>query len=272
MHRRLVPLAVALGALGLAPTASWRVEAGVRHPDPAQVVPLDQIAPAYREGVAEVIRDHTLYRQGKADTFPSNPRTYLSLLHQPVLTLALWNDLSPSPARLQTIGPSRFQGSDGAGASATWQFVLSTPRLHVLLCDLTYITPRGNARLDGRIVMIVRSAFFQEKSGDYWVKHSLEAYVKIDSRGWKAVAATLRPLIERVLEDQIQEAGWFVSLMARLVETYPDWATGIATRQAQLPQDVRDGFREIVSQTRRKDVSTGRPTMADNANASTVKR
>ena len=43
---------------------------GGRYTDPAEVVPLDQLAPQYREVVSEVIRDHTFHRQGEPETFP----------------------------------------------------------------------------------------------------------------------------------------------------------------------------------------------------------
>jgi hypothetical protein len=240
--------------------------AGQSAVDPAQVVPLHQIAPAQREAVAEVIREHSFHRQGKADTFPCHPRLYLSLLNEPVLTLALWHDLGPTPARLQELGPNRFHGTDGNGTTATWQFVLRSPRLHVLLCDLEYAGPRGNTHLNGRIVLIVRSEFYREAHrGGYWVKHTIEAFAKVDSRGWKAVAVTFRPLIEKLLEDQVQEAGWFVSMMGRLVETYPNWATQVTSRQETLRPETKASFRSLVAQVRRPDAQPGRPVLAENA-------
>lgn len=239
------------------------VKAGSRHLDPEQVVPMAQIAPQHREAVADLIRDPTLHQKGKADTFPCNPKVYLNLVNEPVLTLALWRDLSPSPATLQQVGPNRFVGSDGSGTSATWEYLVRSPRLHVMLCHLDYSTPRGNARLKGRILLVLRSGFFREVNGEFWVKHDVEAFVKVDSRGWKAVAATVRPLIERILDDQVQEAGLFVSLMARLVEMYPDWACGVAAHDPGVRPEIRDTFRKVVQQTRRPGAYTGRPVVAD---------
>ena len=262
-RRSAAVLAVCVGVLGPLPGGRDRASAGLRRPDPAQVIPLDQVAPSFRDGVAEVIRDAHFHRQGKAETFPCNPKLYLKLLNEPALTLALWQDLGPSPARLQQVGPSRFQGSDGSGASASWEYVLRSPRLNVMLCELDYSGPRGNSRLQGRIVLIVRTNYFRENSkGELWIKHELEAFVKVDTRGWKAVAVTVRPLIEKLLEDQIQEAGWFVSLMGRLVEVYPDWAISTTEKQTHLPDETRSNFIELVKQTKRPGAFTGRPVMA----------
>ena len=235
----LVGLGIGLAAAtsASAPDARAGLPAS-RATDPAMVVPLDKISPEHREAVAEVIREHTLHRKGAAETFPCNPRIYLSLLNEPAVTLALWQDLASSPVRLRQIGPHRYEGNDGSGASAVWDFVYRSPKLHVLLADLDYNTPRGNAHLDARILLIIHSGFYREVNGEHWVQHDVEAFVKVDSKGWKAVARTVRPIIEKLLEDQVREAGWFVSLMGRLVEMYPTWADTVVANQEVIAADT----------------------------------
>jgi hypothetical protein len=252
-----------LGLLAWGGPSAREALGGTRRVEPAQVVPLDQIAPQHREGVAEIVRDHTFHRKGAPESFPCHSKIYLSLLNEPSLTLALWQDLSPSPVRLQQVAPGRYQGTDGAGATATWEFVHRSPKLHVLLCDLDYTSPRGNAHLDARLVLIVHSGYYRQANGEHWVQHDVEAFVKIDSKGWKTVAKTVRPLIEKLLEDQVQEAGWFVSLMGRLVEGYPNWATQVTMKQTQLPAETRQGFLALLAQNRRPGAFTGRPMLAD---------
>ena len=267
VRRALATWIIGLGTLTAGLAAALVARAAAHELDPAQVVPLKQIAAESRDSVAEVIRDNTFHRRGAPETFPCNARIYLGLLNEPALTLALWKDLSSSPVRLQQVGPNRYQGTDGAGASAAWEFVYRSPKLHVLLCHLDYTSPRGNAHLEGRIVLIVHSGFYREVNGEPWVQHDVEAYVKIDSKGWKAVARTVRPLIERLLDDQVREAGWFVSLMGRLVLMYPNWACQVVIQRPDLNSEVRQRFRDIVIQTRRPGASSGRPVMVDNSTA-----
>ncbi|HEX8199038.1 MAG TPA: hypothetical protein VF590_01020, partial [Isosphaeraceae bacterium] len=131
---------------------------------------------------------------------------------------------------------------------------------------------RGNTRLEGRIVLVVRSGFFKEVNGEPWVQHDVEAFVKIDSKLWKTVAKTVRPLIEKLLEDQVQEAGWFVSLMGRLVEGYPDWAAQVATKQPSIPAETRRGFLALLDRTRRPGAFPGRPMLADSRTQPTPTR
>jgi hypothetical protein len=188
---------------------------------------------------------------------------YLGLLDEPAITLALWQDLADSPVRLRQLAPGRYEGTDGNGASATWEFVHRTPTLHVLYSQLDYTSPRGNAHLEGRIVLIVHSGYFREPSGEPVVRHDVEAFVKVDSKGWKTLARTVRPILEKVLEDQVQEAGLFVSLMGRLVESYPDWACQVAMAKAQATPEAKLAFREAVQAHKRKDADPGRPKMMD---------
>ena len=252
-------------ALALVPGATRPAKAASRDFDPATVLPMDKIPPAHRAQVSEVIREHTLHKKGAADTFPCNPKIYMGLLNEPTIPLALWQDLATSPARLRKVGPGRYSGSDGAGTMATWEYVLRSPKLHVLLCDLNYSSPRGAAKLDGRIVLLVHSGFYKEVNGEHWVQHDIEAFVKVDSKGWKMLAKTIRPMLERVLEDQVQEAGLFVSLMGRLVEMYPNWASSVVAAQQTVPQDAKVAFCDLVTANRRPGAFTGRPVMVDNA-------
>jgi hypothetical protein len=263
---KTIRLAMFATAASVAVLAPARAGLG-RRMEPSQVVPLDQLPGEYRESVAEVIRDHTFHRQGEAESFPCNAGLYMSLVNEPILTIALWKDLADTPVQLRKIGPNRYQGEDGAGATATWDYVLRTPRLHVLLAYLSYTSPRGSTRIDARIVLVVHTGYYREVNSESYVQHDVEAFVKVDSKGWKTLARTVRPMVERVLDEQVREAGQFVSLMSRLVVTYPNWATQVALRQPDLDAESRDRFRDIVAQNRRPNASNGRPVVMANNGA-----
>ena len=57
---RFAGMALLAAGLLAGPSVPAEAHASTRR----QVVPLDKIAPEHREGVAEVIRDHTFHRQG----------------------------------------------------------------------------------------------------------------------------------------------------------------------------------------------------------------
>ena len=274
VNRRVVSLAVfgLIGILVFPQSPSAESAVGPKTPDPALVVPLDKIPAQHRDSVVEIIREYTMHRKAPADTFPCNSRVYLSLLNEPEITLALWQDLAGSPVKLRQLETNRYQGTDGQGTTATWEYLYRSPKLHVLLSDLDYISPRGNARLSGRILLVVHSGYFREANGDPWIQHDVEAYVKVDSKGWKTLAKTVRPLLDKVLEDQVQEAGWFVSLMGRMVENYPNWACSVVLKQEHIDSKTRQNFRDLVIQVKKPGAQTGRPQLAEAPAVETTRR
>ncbi|MGC8644108.1 MAG: hypothetical protein ACP5XB_29965, partial [Isosphaeraceae bacterium] len=158
--RKQIGLAIVLMVLLASPTPRARAGLG-RRIDPAQFVPLDQLAPEYRGSVAEVIRDSTFHRQGEAESFPCNAGLYLTLVNEPMLTFSLWKDLTTTGVQVRKLSPNRYQGDDGAGTTATWDFVLRSSRLHVLLASLNYVSPHGKAQIQARIVLIVHTGYFR---------------------------------------------------------------------------------------------------------------
>jgi hypothetical protein len=249
---------------GLAMTPAHAAGIGGRSLDPAQILPLDQIAAERRDIVAEVIREYTFHRQGDTDTFPCPGSLYLSLLNEPHMTVALWKDLSDSPVQLQKVTANRYDGTDGSGSTASWEFVLRTPRLHVLLAYFNFVSPHGNARVDARIVLVVNTSYLQDNNKESFIQHNVDAYVKVDSRGWKTVARTMRPVVERILEEQVKEAGYFISLMSRLVQTYPNWASQVVSAHPAIDTATKQRFCTVVVQTRRPGASSGRPVVMNN--------
>jgi hypothetical protein len=269
--------AIVLTSLAVLANSPVRAGIGGRKVDPEQVVPLNQLSPEHRDVVAEVIRDHTFHRQGEPDTFPCDGNLYLSLLSEPLVPLSLWKDLSDSPVRLEKVGPNRYDGTDGAGATATWEFALRTAPVHVLLAHFNYVSPRGAARVEARIVLVVRASYVQDTKKEPFVQHTVDAFVKVDSLGWKTLARTARPVIERVLEEQVREAGYFISLMSKLVVTYPNWAGQVIASQPAIDDATKRRFRAVVAQNAKPGASRGRPivsqpTQAQASNADSSRR
>jgi hypothetical protein len=245
---------------------------GGRYTEPGDVVPLEQLAPQHREIVSEVIRDHTFHRQGEPESFPCHGSLYLSLVNEPLVPLTLWKDLSESAVQLQKVGPDRYEGTDGAGATAVWDFVLRSPRMHILLAYLSYVSPRSTARIDARIVLIVHTAYVRDSNKEPWVQHDVEAFVKVETKGWKTLARTVRPLIERILEEQVREAGYFISLMTRLVTSYPNWACQLVASHPSIDPATKQRFNTLVIQTSKPGASRGRPSIAQNTPSMTDQR
>lgn len=257
LSRRSFGMAVA-GSLAF---TNARVEAARRSVE--QIVPLDRIPAERRNEVIEIVESYTIHKQGKPEAFPCNPQLYLALLNEPALTLSLWKDLSNAPVQLQHVGPNQYVGDDGMGTTATWEFIHRSSKQHVLFCNLTHVRPNSQAKLEGRIVLVVRSDYFKARTEAEppVVQHDVEAFVKVDSKGWRVLAKTARPILEKVLEQQVQEAGWFVSLMGRLVSQHPVWAVDVVSKDRDIPPEYREYFPKVVDAAKNAEYSSARPSM-----------
>ena len=88
--------------------------------------------------------------------------------------------------------------------------------------------------------------------------------LKVDSKGWKTLARTIRPVVERLLEEQVREAGYFISLMSRMVITYPNWACQVVAKEPGIDAASRVRFQRMVVRERKPGASTGRPVVMQN--------
>ena len=183
------------------------------------------------------------------------------------MPLSLWKDLSTSPVQLQKVGPNRYEGSDGG---------TDLPRSGTSCCVLpafmscspisTMSAREGTALVEARIVLIVRTSYAVDASKEPWVRHDVEAFVKVDSKGWKTLARTVRPVVEKVLEEQVREAGHFVSLMSRLVITYPNWACQTIANQPGIDSATKIQFKTAVIRNQKPGASRGRPVVMQDQN------
>ena len=207
----------------------------------------------------EVIRDHTFHRQGESEIFPCDGSLYLSLLNEPLVPLTLWKDLSDSPVQLQKIGPDRYEGTDGAGASAVWDFVLRTPRLHVLLAYFSYVSPRSNARVDARIVLIVHSSLLarqQQRAVDPARRRGVR---EGRQQGLEDPGAD-RPPVDRAHPRGAGPRGGLLHLADEPAGRHlPNWACQVVGGQQAIDATTRQRFQALVAQTRKPGASKGGP-------------
>ena len=96
--------------------------------------------------------------------------------------------------------------------------------------------------------------------------------MKVDSKGWKALAKTVRPLA-RKSPGRPGPGGRLVRLAdGPAVETYPSWACSVVSKQEQIEVAKRQSFRETVLQVKRPGALAGRPQLAEVAADPSLKR
>jgi len=183
--------------------------------DAKSLIPWKKFDEKTRAKLEEVVEQPTVYHRTPSEVFACSPELYLLLLHEPVLTLELWRSLGNADATLQAVGPNQFEGKDGHASTGRWEFVYRSPELSVIFAEGQYHGPLLGSTLETKSVLILRTAFFQERDGKQYVKHQLDGFVKADAGSLKPVAKALKPLFLKSVEGTMLESLWFVSLMCK---------------------------------------------------------
>ena len=179
------------------------------------LIPWKELDEKARAKVEGVVNNSTVFHQTPSEVFECSPQLYQLLLHDPILTLELWRSLGTTDATLESVGPNQFEGKDGHASSGRWEFVYRSPELNIIYAEGQYRGPLLGTTLETKSVLIVRTAYIQERDGKHYVKHQLSGFVKADSGSLKPLAKALRPIFHKSIEATMQESLWFVSLMCR---------------------------------------------------------
>lgn len=183
--------------------------------DAKSLIPWKKLDEKTRAKLEEVVGQPTVYHRTPSEVFASSPDLYLLLLHEPVLTLNLWRSLGNADATLEAVGPNQFEGKDGHASNGRWEFVYRSPELTVIYAEGQYHGPLLGSTLETKSVLVLRTAYFQERDGKQYVKHQLDGYVKAEAGSLKPVVKALKPLFQKSVEATMQESLWFVSLMCK---------------------------------------------------------
>jgi hypothetical protein len=225
-------------------------------------IPWKSLPEPIRTKLEEVIDQATVHHRCPSEVFASSPELYLLYLNDPVLTLELWKAIGGSHATLEAVGPGQFEGADGHVSTGKWEFVYRSPELNVIYAEGQYRGPLLGTTLETKSVLILRTAYFQERDGKKYVKHQLDGFVKADAGNLKPLAKALKPVFQKNVESTMQESMWFVSLMCRYTLYDPHTIASSLEHIDKIAPSTKTRLQQLLmpllaSVPKRKDVPGG---------------
>src|SRR5262245_60306580 len=215
--------------------------------DAKDLIPWKALDEKNRARIAEVVEHATVYHRSPSEVFVCKPELYLLLLHEPVMTLELWRALGGCNATLECVGPGQFRGADGHVSTGKWEFAYRSPELNVIYADGQYRGPLLGNTLETKSVLVLRTAYFQERDGKSYVKHQLDGYVKAESGNLKPLARALKPIFQKTVESTMQESMWFVSLMCRYAQHDPQSVAQIVQESDKIPDPLKAQMQKLLA-------------------------
>jgi hypothetical protein len=225
-----------------------------------QSIPFDKIDAASRAKVSAVLADVTLFRRLPVDVMPCDPNLYLFLLDHPDVVVDIWQTLGISRITLKQIGPEVFQITDDAGTTGTVQVLYHDQNTRVIFTEGSYNGPLFGRQLQGRILIVLKSAYIWRPDGRCYVTTRLDSFTQLDNIGMEIITKTIQPLVGKTADINFLQTTSFVASLSRTAEVNQPGLLRLAKRLPQIQPEVREQFVQLVEQMGPKPASTPGPT------------
>ncbi len=203
-------------------------------------IPLDQLTAQTQEKISWVVSRPSIYRRLPVEQNRSDADMHLFLVRYPEVVVNIWERMEITKVSLKRTGPFAFIASDGAGTVSDVQLVYGTPTLHIYYATTQYTGPLLARPVTANCVLLMKTKYEEDSSGETVVTNQLDVFVRIKNRGIDLVAKTLQPLVGRAADFNFRES---IKFMARVSRTAEENATGVQTLATRL-----DGCDEKVKQ------------------------
>ena len=207
-------------------------------------LPMDKLSQRDRQRVRDVVNRATLYRRLPTRMIHCDPQLYHLLLKKPELIVNIWEVMGVSNISLERTGQNTYQASDGQGTLAHVETLYESFDRHVIYAEGSYQGSLFRRPLKAKCVMLLRSAHFREADGKFYVKATLDTFVKVDRLGPEVLAKTFQPFVGKVADYNFTETMTFVSKLSRVAATRPGGIERLAQKldkvDAQARRDLID--------------------------------
>lgn len=206
-----------------------------------KAIPFDQMNEQVKTKLWRVVSKPSIYRRLPVQTIDCDPDLYVFLVRYPEVLVNIWQLMGVTKVQVKRTGPFTFDASDGVGTVTNVELVYGRPDLHVYYATGVYEGPLFRNRINGKSVVVIRSAF--AKQGDRLrVTVHLDAFVDFDNVGAEILAKTLHPLIGKTADFNFTETAQFVGQVSRASETNGPGMERLAAKLTKLDPAVRKSF------------------------------
>lgn len=208
-------------------------------------VPLEQVAPAFRERVRAVLAQPTLATRGPAETFNCRPAVYHWLLDHPDLAVRLWYALGARCAAVEDRGGGVFGWHDGQGSDVRWQTVLHAGGQRLWYAEGRVKPGVLLPTVGFQAVVVLDYTEGHDREGRPALRHQMRLYLHTDSHAAALAARLVGASAPRLAEQYAAQLEMFFGGMAWYLDQDPERAKALMESlrgRAAVPADVPAGW------------------------------
>ena len=197
---------------------------GSKKTEATPAIPLQNVAPAHREAVRQILEKPTLTARSQPEAFPANLDTYRYFLDHPDRAVIAWRRLGAKCVSIQARGNQQFSWVDDNGSEVVWQTVLSQPDLRVWLAEGKVKPGPMLPTVPVKVVVVLRSSEVVLPSGQPGLQHQTDMAIHTDSKTALVVTKMLGPSAQRMAEQGLGQFQFFFAGLSEYTHRNPDQA------------------------------------------------
>jgi len=219
-----------------------------------QLVPFNQLTPAARAKLNEVVSRPTIFRRLPVQTIESDPDMYVFLVRHPEVIVDIWKMMGVSQAEMKRTGPFTFTASDGVGTESTCELVYGRSDRHIYYGEGLYDGNSFGGKVRGKCVLILSSGYHKGADGTPHVTHQMDVFLKLERGGMEWMARTFFPLVAKTTDYNFVEASHFLTKLSRAAESNGPGIQRMAERMTSLDPEVRKQFVAMSTQAHHRAI------------------
>jgi hypothetical protein len=215
--------------------------------DARRSVPLAKVDPAYRQQVAAVLADPSLFRRLPTSVVDCRPKMFTYLALNPEVLAEIWRDMGLSRAELTRTGENMFELRDHAGTTGRLVVVEQACDEHaqnriVMYAEGSYDGKPFKRPVGAQCVLVLRSGSVRETNDRDYVAARLDSFVKLDRTSIELLAQAVHPFVGKTADRNFADTMSFVSSLSYTAEKRPEMVEKIAADLDTVEPLRRDGL------------------------------
>ncbi len=195
-------------------------------------IPLQNVAPAKREAVRQILEKPTLSARSQPESFPASAETYRYFLDNPDRAVVSWRRLGAKCVTIQARGNQQFSWVDDNGSEVVWQTVLSKPDMRVWFAEGKVKPGPMLPTVPVKVVVVLRYSEIVMPDGQAGLQHQTDMAIHTDSKTALVVTKMLGPSAQRMAEQGLGQFQFFFGGLSYYLQRNPDQAA-VLLREVQ---------------------------------------
>lgn len=212
-----------------------------------RAIPFDRLTDDMQQRLEDVVSKPSIYRRLPPQAIDCDPDMYVFLIRHPEIIVDTWKMMGITKLTVKRTGRFTANATDGVGTVSDIELVYGTPEIHVLYADGEYDGPLFRRKVNGRCVVILRTAYARGADNRTRVSSELDVFLKLDNVGAEIMAKTLHPVIGKSVDHNLTQTMEFIERISEAAESNGPGLQRLADQLPNTSPEVRRQFSELTA-------------------------